>query len=1128
MASSVPGTLLPNDEELMETIVTEGARAADSSAAHRPAPPAPTGDSSPTTRVRFAQDAAAAAEPGGVETEGPSRQLWLAWKTVDADGSGTVSRVEFQAVHLALDIPKDRVQEAWLEAVAFMGGKTKTQLTLLDGVRLQTAECNYSAFRHAFNMVRGAERRTERHAVRSAFMTMQSNPTGMKKQELGKFVKRMERHLLLLPPAFDLAADWETMVTMTQSSGRQTRVTEAKKAETDAEARETERPNPRRLSRGGKSFSDMGSIMQQTDETNEKKARDEILISFPEFEKWWKFRMVRGRAAAMPAAATCTAPPLAPILDITLICCCARGNVSDRRVCPCGGADSFLARAVHTYLQGLWETSQQVIPEFFDYKLDELAVLNAYSELPEHSINEHTARSEDKLAGAQLLRLKLRHGVLKANNKRTGKEMWAAMKPKMHVITTVLKSWGDMDNKGSATSGVHHAPLPWNIRDPESTFSGCWDIASVVFLLYVCATVPIRACFPDNIEGNKSHLEIFSTTWCIDTITDIYFILDVILNFFTALPNKYDGTPISDFSTIRKRYLTGWFLIDFLSSLPVEYMVMIFEGTGAAGADVIDLQFLKTLRLLRLAKMLRLARLKRILQKYENLSKVQEYGGIAMLLVVIMSSGHLLTCLWYAVGDYQEVLQGEVRYGWVEKEWSPSNDTSVSLRIRYSTALYSVFNLLDRGSETQIEQNFAVFGHTILLMVDGAVAGVMSALIITMQGNEREYNERINTAKEWMKEQRIPKFRSEPALEYFRTFYKSNVAMQEKRILSSMTPSMRMEFSSFLYSKFVANVPLFHGLSPGIVRALCHHVEPIFAVREQTIYGEGTTGRELYIVISGELEISADGARLGFISDGGFFGETPILDDTAHAEVRRRTVKAVTACKICYLHADNVAKVKAIYPELALRLLRCSAKSGKTKGAKFQDAMDEADIVGVDVKPAKPSTFKAAAAGAGAGAAAAGAAAGAAGGALAGASPVASSSREGLQRTNSSPGSLRRTNSTPGVRARVRAGGGSLASNPTPSSLPAGSPTLLPSVQEEQEDEERSGVIGGEAQSSQQQLRSEMVSLNGKVDAMAEQQERILRALESLTTTTATRSPSAAAAAAAAAPASPTGLFRAP
>jgi CRP-like cAMP-binding protein len=39
------------------------------------------------------------------------------------------------------------------------------------------------------------------------------------------------------------------------------------------------------------------------------------------------------------------------------------------------------------------------------------------------------------------------------------------------------------------------------------------------------------------------------------------------------------------------------------------------------------------------------------------------------------------------------------------------------------------------------------------------------------------------------------------------------------------------------------------------------------------IYHEGTTGHEMYIVITGELEITAGGTRLGFISDGGFFGE---------------------------------------------------------------------------------------------------------------------------------------------------------------------------------------------------------------------------------------------------------------
>ena len=115
--------------------------------------------------------------------------------------------------------------------------------------------------------------------------------------------------------------------------------------------------------------------------------------------------------------------------------------------------------------------------------------------------------------------------------------------------------------------------------------------------------------------------------------------------------------------------------------------------------------------------------------------------------------------------------------------------------------------------------------------------------MIAMQGQEREYNERISAAKQWMKEQRIPKFRAEPALEYFRSFYRSNVAMEEAKILGAMTPAMRIEFTTFLYSKFVANVPLFSGLTPGITRVLCGCVEPTFAVRQQVIYGEGTTGR---------------------------------------------------------------------------------------------------------------------------------------------------------------------------------------------------------------------------------------------------------------------------------------------
>eukprot|EP01050_Picozoa_sp_SAG11_P002121 SAG11_NODE_103_length_16571_cov_49.569208_4_plen_49_part_00 len=39
------------------------------------------------------------------------------------------------------------------------------------------------------------------------------------------------------------------------------------------------------------------------------------------------------------------------------------------------------------------------------------------------------------------------------------------------------------------------------------------------------------------------------------------------------------------------------------------------------------------------------------------------------------------------------------------------------------------------------------------------------------------------------------------------------------------------------------------------------------------IYTEGSTGKEMYMLLSGELEITARGERLGFLSDGAFFGE---------------------------------------------------------------------------------------------------------------------------------------------------------------------------------------------------------------------------------------------------------------
>ncbi len=70
-----------------------------------------------------------------------------------------------------------------------------------------------------------------------------------------------------------------------------------------------------------------------------------------------------------------------------------------------------------------------------------------------------------------------------------------------------------------------------------------------------------------------------------------------------------------------------------------------------------------------------------------------------------------------------------------------------------------------------------------------------------------------------------------------------------------MPPPMRRNFTQHLYAETLSNVPFFRNLSDQVLNALGGAVQPMVAVRSQTIFAEGSVGSEMYMIISGELEI---------------------------------------------------------------------------------------------------------------------------------------------------------------------------------------------------------------------------------------------------------------------------------
>ena len=178
---------------------------------------------------------------------------------------------------------------------------------------------------------------------------------------------------------------------------------------------------------------------------------------------------------------------------------------------------------------------------------------------------------------------------------------------------------------------------------------------------------------------------------------------------------------------------------------------------------------------------------------------------------------------------------------------------------------------------------------------------------------------RVRALKAWMTDAMLPKPEQHRVLSYFEQLWHTSTMFSEAELLEQMPPSMSGDMARHLYCDAISTVPLFMGLQKEIINALCQVVVPIIAIKDQCILTEGECGSEMYMVIHGEVEVKQKSRRLGFLSEGAFFGEVPLLEIGTGTEIRTRTIVAVTECKLCYLTREALLGLRAQYPALEVR-----------------------------------------------------------------------------------------------------------------------------------------------------------------------------------------------------------------
>mmetsp|Transcript_12169 Transcript_12169/g.40029 ORF Transcript_12169/g.40029 Transcript_12169/m.40029 type:complete len:1058 (+) Transcript_12169:49-3222(+) len=171
---------------------------------------------------------------------------------------------------------------------------------------------------------------------------------------------------------------------------------------------------------------------------------------------------------------------------------------------------------------------------------------------------------------------------------------------------------------------------------PSSLFIYSWDMASAVLVLYVLVTVPISICFPG--AGLDESL------WGINAFVDVFFLLDILIAFNTAIANEATGVVLITRQDIARHYVfRGNFWQDVLASIPWTFLM---SGGGFS--------LFKTLRALRIGKLMRLLRMRKARKIFLMLSEFgfkMSWLQLCSTVLQILVFTHLAGCCWFSIGE---------------------------------------------------------------------------------------------------------------------------------------------------------------------------------------------------------------------------------------------------------------------------------------------------------------------------------------------------------------------------------------------------------------------------------------------------------------------------------------------
>ncbi|KAI5595836.1 hypothetical protein POPTR_003G183000v4 [Populus trichocarpa] len=503
----------------------------------------------------------------------------------------------------------------------------------------------------------------------------------------------------------------------------------------------------------------------------------------------------------------------------------------------------------------------------------------------------------------------------------------------------------------SLRTGVTRAVFPEDLKvsekmifDPQDKSLLLWNRLLIISCILSVSVDPLFFYLPVfNYRmaclGMDTNLAATITT--MRTLLDVFYLIRMALQFriaYVAPSSRVFGRGelVIDPAQIATRYLSRYFIVDFLSVLPLpQIVVWKYLNNKKKGSEVLATKqaLLIIVFLQYIPRFARFLPLGSDLKKTAGSFAESAFAGAAYYLLWYMLASHIAGAFWYLLAIERKdtcwreacILSGKCNidflycgnkalpgfHGWrrisdevLGNKCSVSEDDNprfnygiyfqamssdiVSSRNFVSKFFYCLWwglqnlSTLGQGLLTSTYPLEVIF--SILLAIAGLILfalliGNMQTYLQSLTVRLEEMRIKRRDSEQWMHHRLLPQDLRERVRRYDQYKWLETRGVDEETLVQSLPKDLKRDIKRHLCLNLVRRVPLFANMDETLLDAICERLKPSLYTEETYIVREGDPVDEMLFIIRGRLEsVTTDGGRSGFfnrgvLKEGDFCGE---------------------------------------------------------------------------------------------------------------------------------------------------------------------------------------------------------------------------------------------------------------